>query len=85
LTTSQIEILQRLWCAAGLSPTCGYETVTLAIAVASDQTLVTILTSVNFDDPCSVATSLESLFAVVYRPAQDLVGRAIGPWSRVGR
>jgi hypothetical protein len=50
LTTSQIETLQCFWCAAGLPPTCGYETVTLAMAVASDQTPATKLAAVNLDD-----------------------------------
>ena len=71
LTTSQVEILLQLWCAAGLPPTFGYESVTLVLAVAPDQTFAAALTSVNLDDARSVETGLDALLRWRHRRFQS--------------
>ena len=61
LTSAQLATLQRLWHIAGLPPVSGYGIALLAIAVASDPTLVDMLSSVDFDNASSVADSVEAL------------------------
>jgi hypothetical protein len=61
LTTSQLETLQRLWRAAGLPPTFGYETVVLAVAAGLNQALASTLTSVDFNDPHSFTTTRDAV------------------------
>ena len=61
LTSAQLATVQRLWHIAGLPPVSGYGIALLAIVVASDPTLVDMLSSVDFDDAGSVADSVEAL------------------------
>src|SRR6476659_3413650 len=61
LTASQLETVQRLWSLAGLPPLTGYGAVFLAIAVGADRAVARRVTSVDFNDPYSVAGAVEAL------------------------
>ena len=61
LTTSQLEMVQRVWQVAGWSPVSGYGIVVLAAVVAANAPLAAVLTSVDFDDATSVANAVRSL------------------------
>jgi hypothetical protein len=53
--------MQLVCLAAGWQPIFGYETVVLVMAVAADQTLATVLTSVDLCDDQSVAAAVDEL------------------------
>lgn len=53
--------MQRVWGIAGLPPTSGYASTFVVMAVATDQTLVATLTTVQLDNADSVANAVEQL------------------------
>ena len=61
VTSSQLETVQRVWNLAGLAPTSGHATTFVAMAVATERSLLEALTTVDFDDPESVARAVEML------------------------
>jgi hypothetical protein len=61
LTTSQLEMVQRVWQLAGWPPLSGYGIVALGATVAVNGPLAATLTSVDFDDASSVANAVRVL------------------------
>lgn len=61
LTTSQLDVLLRVWRLAGWLPASGYELVLMAAIVAANGPLTATLTSVDFDDASSVANAVSAL------------------------
>jgi hypothetical protein len=61
LTTPQLEVVERVWQLAGWLPVSGYGLFALAAIVAANHTLAATLTSVEFDDPKSVASAVRAL------------------------